>query len=113
VPNRRGIWARLDHTPFGHGRPFSRPQLRQSLEEHRFTPRRHGTLLFTPPTENRVILRYHRVLEILGTMLLPMCGGLLWMEAEKQVYAIHGHKTPTSKRPSYLTAAPAAGLQGA
>ena len=24
VPNRRGIWARLDTTPFGHGRPYSR-----------------------------------------------------------------------------------------
>jgi hypothetical protein len=24
VPNRRGIWARLDHTPFGHGHPYTR-----------------------------------------------------------------------------------------
>ena len=24
VPNRRGVWARLDTTPFGHGRPYSR-----------------------------------------------------------------------------------------
>jgi len=23
VPNRRSIWARADHTPFGHGRPYS------------------------------------------------------------------------------------------
>jgi SAM-dependent methyltransferase len=27
VPNRRGLWARFDTTPFGHGRPFSRSQL--------------------------------------------------------------------------------------
>src|SRR5919197_3330392 len=26
VPNRRGVWARLDTTPFGHGRPYSRRQ---------------------------------------------------------------------------------------
>src|SRR3984957_12694320 len=25
VPNRRGLWARIDPTPFGHGRPYSRP----------------------------------------------------------------------------------------
>src|SRR6185312_4045662 len=24
VPNRRGVWARMDTTPFGHGRPYSR-----------------------------------------------------------------------------------------
>ena len=27
VPNRRGLWARVDTTPFGYGSPFSRSQL--------------------------------------------------------------------------------------
>ena len=27
TPNRRGLWARVDKTPFGHGQPFSRRQL--------------------------------------------------------------------------------------
>ena len=27
VPNRRGLWARMDTTPFGHGRPYSRSQI--------------------------------------------------------------------------------------
>jgi SAM-dependent methyltransferase len=27
VPNRRGIWARTDRTPFGQGLPYSPPQL--------------------------------------------------------------------------------------
>src|SRR5713226_7766958 len=27
VANRRGVWARLDTTPFGHGRPYSRSQI--------------------------------------------------------------------------------------
>ncbi len=31
VPNRRGVWARMDTTPFGHGRPFSRSQITQLL----------------------------------------------------------------------------------
>ena len=29
VPNRRGLWARMDTTPFGHGRPYSRSQINQ------------------------------------------------------------------------------------
>ena len=28
APNRRGLWARMDTTPFGHGQPFSRSQLK-------------------------------------------------------------------------------------
>src|SRR6516225_5609395 len=31
VPNRRGVWARLDTTPFGHGRPYSRSQITHLL----------------------------------------------------------------------------------
>ena len=38
VPNRRGVWARLDTTPFGHGRPYSRSQITQLLREAWFTP---------------------------------------------------------------------------
>ncbi len=33
VPNRRGVWARMDSTPFGHGRPYSRGQLERLLRE--------------------------------------------------------------------------------
>ena len=38
VPNRRGLWARMDTTPFGHGRPYSRPQITHLLRETWFTP---------------------------------------------------------------------------
>jgi SAM-dependent methyltransferase len=33
VPCRSGLWARLDRTPFGHGRPYSRGQLGELLRE--------------------------------------------------------------------------------
>jgi hypothetical protein len=38
VPNRRGMWARFDSTPFGHGRPFSRQQLTRMLRDQLFSP---------------------------------------------------------------------------
>ncbi len=38
VPNRRGVWARFEHTPFGTGRPFSRSQLNELLRDANFTP---------------------------------------------------------------------------
>ena len=33
APNRSGLWARLDTTPFGHGRPYSRGQLMDLMRE--------------------------------------------------------------------------------
>ena len=44
VPNRRGVWARLDTTPFGNGRPFSRGQVVNLLREALFTPVGRGAL---------------------------------------------------------------------
>ena len=35
VPNRRGVWARMDTTPFGHGRPYSRSQITASVARDR------------------------------------------------------------------------------
>ena len=38
VPTRRGLWARLDTTPFGYGSPYSRSQLSKLLKETMFSP---------------------------------------------------------------------------
>ena len=32
VPNRRGLWAAFDTSPFGYGQPFSRTQIERPLE---------------------------------------------------------------------------------
>ena len=37
VPNRRGLWARMDTTPYGHGRPYSRSQITHLLRDAWFT----------------------------------------------------------------------------
>ncbi len=34
VPNRSGLWAKAERTPFGHGRPYSGRQLRRLLQRH-------------------------------------------------------------------------------
>ncbi len=49
VPNRRGIWARLDRTPFGHGHPYTPGQLSRLLREEMFTPVQSATALYIPP----------------------------------------------------------------
>jgi hypothetical protein len=41
VPNRGGMWARRDKTPFGFGRPYTLGQLEAQLKRHDFVPERH------------------------------------------------------------------------
>ena len=54
VPNRRGVWARFDKTPFGHGRPYSRRQLDELLVDAMFTPLDWGGALFFPPLGRQI-----------------------------------------------------------
>jgi len=57
VPNRGGIWARRDKTPFGFGRPFSLGQLEAQLKRNGFLPERHLAALYQPPSDQRFWLK--------------------------------------------------------
>jgi SAM-dependent methyltransferase len=86
VPNRRGIWARLDTTPFGHGRPFSRGQLVELLREAQFTPVGWSEALWLPPLTRVPFLRAAVAWERVGqTLSLPFAGVHI-VEATKQVW---------------------------
>ena len=87
VPNRRGIWARLDRTPFGYGHPYTGSQLSQLLRDELFTPVGSRAALFVPPTRSRMILRSALAWERIGARWFPTFGGLVLVEATKQIYA--------------------------
>jgi SAM-dependent methyltransferase len=87
APNRRGIWARLDRTPFGSGRPYTMSQLSQLLRDEQFTPVAAGTALFVPPTRSRMVLRSARAWERLGVRWFQTFAGVVLVEATKQIYA--------------------------
>lgn len=103
VPNRMGFWARSSRSPFGYGRPFSTAQLRDLLIEHDFTLTRSATALFIPPTYSGVLWRFAPKIEKLGRLFCRFIGGVVLMEAEKQVYAAirqgaaakHGYRVAT------------------
>ena len=88
APNRRGMWARFDNTPFGHGRPFSRAQITQNLREARFVPSGWSNALFLPPVSHRFILRSAPAIERVGMWVSPGFSGILIVEATKQIYSI-------------------------
>jgi SAM-dependent methyltransferase len=105
APNRRGIWARLDRTPFGSGRPYTMSQLVHLLREELFTPVGTDTALFVPPSRDRMVLRSAPAWERLGKRWFPTFAGVVLIEAAKQIYA-----KPTAARPARrrLVYAPAA-----
>ncbi|MBX2805505.1 MAG: class I SAM-dependent methyltransferase [Hyphomicrobiales bacterium] len=99
VPNRRGMWARADSTPFGHGRPYSKGQLERQLDDCLFAPTGWGASLFMPPMSRQVILNTAIAWERIGLYAWPHFSGVLIVEAEKQVYApIMGKRVPVRAR---------------
>jgi SAM-dependent methyltransferase len=88
VPNRRGMWARSDGTPYGHGQPFSRTQLSRLLKDSQFSPVSWSYALFMPPSERAIVLRTATGWERAGLRMSPAFAGVIMVEAVKQVYAI-------------------------
>ncbi len=86
APNRRGIWARTDATPFGHGRPYSRAQITHLLRETWFTPNAWEEALYMPPVPRKWFLRSAVAWERTGATLNLPFAGVHIVEATKQVY---------------------------
>src|SRR5262245_3093426 len=86
VPNRRGLWARMDTTPFGHGRPYSRTQITQLLRETWFTPVGWAEALYVPPVARGWFLRTAVAWERTGATISAPFPGVHIVEATKQDY---------------------------
>ncbi|MGE0339167.1 MAG: class I SAM-dependent methyltransferase [Xanthobacteraceae bacterium] len=86
VPNRAGPWTRMDTTPFGQGRPFSRLQLVSLLREALFTPVGWHEALWMPPFQRKWLLRAAPAWERVGATLSLPFHGVHIVEATKQVW---------------------------
>lgn len=94
VPNRSGIWARTDRTPFGQGRPYSRGQLDQLLREALFTPTDWDCALYLPPINRGLVVRSANTIERVGTSLSRRFAGVIIVEATKELIAPVGTRAP-------------------
>lgn len=83
VPNRRGMWARLDHSPFAYGRPFSKGQLSHLLRDTMFAPVCWSDALHFGPFGGKAFLGSARLVERLGGRFWPAFSGVLIVEATK------------------------------
>ncbi len=87
VPNRSGMWARRDKTPFGFGRPYSLGQLESQLRSHGFVPERHKGALFQPPSDRRFWMKMGNFIERMGQNVSSgYAGGVLLVEASKEPF---------------------------
>jgi SAM-dependent methyltransferase len=108
VPNRRGLWARFEHTPFGTGRPYSRGQLSALLREAMFSPVAWSDALHYPPVRRRAAIRFWLGLEQVGRRLWPVFSGLVIVEATKRLY----QGLPAAQRQSRRVFVPVLAPQG-
>lgn len=99
VPNRAGLWARRDRTPYGFGRPYSLGQLEAQLRAQSFEIEQHRSALFAPPSERRFWLRSAPMWEKLGGRAAPLItGGIFLVEASKRVFQPRPSGTPVTVR---------------
>lgn len=100
VPNRAGLWARADHTPFGYGRPYSLGQVETLLQLHHFMPEFHQGALHFPPSQTRFWLKASGMIERMGNRLSNiLTSGVLIIEADKRVLAPTERGQPMVARP--------------
>lgn len=92
VPNRRGLWAASEATPFGHGQPFSNGQISNLLRDAKFTATQWRSALYLPPLKNETVLKAAKAIDVAGVRLLNRFAGVTIVEAMKQVYAFSSGK---------------------
>ena len=101
VPNRAGLWARRDRTPFGYGRPYTTGQLETQLRKHQFLPEKHLGTLYQVPSAKRLWMKSGPALDRIGRQMPTfLASGAFMVEATKLVYPPKGKiETKKSVRP--------------
>lgn len=87
APNRVGLWAHVESTPFGHGQPYSPGQVGRLLRASMFRVERQDMALYLPPVRLRMVLRSAAAWEAAGRRVVPRLSGVILTEATKDAFA--------------------------
>jgi SAM-dependent methyltransferase len=88
VPNRLGLWARRDSTPFALGSPYSLGQLERQASACGLLPKTHKAALFFPPSDKKFWQKLSPSWEATASKLSRhFAGGVLMLEVYKQIPA--------------------------
>lgn len=107
---RGGLWAHAEHTPFGHGRPFTRAQLEDVVRAAGLEPAAWSRALYAPPY--RAFAPWAEAVEQIGSTLAAPISGVVMLEAVKQTFAVRpkGATAPAVRRPAFQPAPVGAAL---
>ncbi len=98
APNRASLWAQLERSPFGHGRPFSRSELDALLRGAMFVPEQWQRALYAPPVGIGALARSGTGWERFGARFLPGLSGVHIVEVSKSLYAPANPTAPATAR---------------
>lgn len=88
VPNRAGLWAASDRTPFGLGRSYTPGQLEAQTRKAGFTTEWNASAVYIPPSDRRFWLRSAQMWERTGVRISRMLiAGVAMIELSKQARA--------------------------
>lgn len=94
VPNRAGLWAAADTTPFGYGRAYTAGQLEAQTRAAGFLTDWQGAAVYVPPSDRRFWLRSAQMWERTGARISRvLIAGVVLAELSKQVAAPVGPGT--------------------
>ncbi len=98
APNRVGLWAQSERTPFGQGQPYSPGQVGRLLAASLFSVERRESAVYLPPLRHPLLLRSAGLFERVGRQLAPRFAGLTLAEAVKDTYAAMPVKATARRR---------------
>ena len=98
APNRVGMWAHSERTPFGQGQPYSPGQVGRLLAASLFSVERRDSAVYVPPLRHPAVLRSAALFERAGRQLAPRFAGLTLAEAVKDTYAAIALQAPARRR---------------
>ena len=87
TPNRTSLWAQVENSPFGQGKPYTRMQLQRFLEQALFQVEKWDTALYMPPFGRRS-LRTGAAWDRFGRRFWPKFAGVHIVKATKTMYAL-------------------------
>jgi SAM-dependent methyltransferase len=105
VPNRRGLWAQFEHTPLGHGQPYSPGQVQRLLTRQMFAVERRDAALFWPPFPWAAVQGVGAAWERTGQTIWPgRYAGMVIAEARKDLFAGIPAEAVSLRRTVFATA---------
>ncbi|CAO4846209.1 MAG: hypothetical protein CNLJKLNK_00411 [Holosporales bacterium] len=90
APNRRGIWSRFEHTPFGFGRPYTMTQAQEILSNYGFITTHKERFLTFPPINYPQLLKGASLFDKISPFFLKNFSGAIGLVAEKKTLVLSG-----------------------